>query len=70
MFFVIQEVEEFLKEPDFFVYEDRDHKSLFTRKSFDNNLVKSAGDGDGKLKRNGWYFLCWIFFLFVYNIFE
>lgn len=47
-----QEVEEFLKEPDFFVYEDRDHKSIVTRNSFDNNLVKSAGDGDGKLKRN------------------
>lgn len=70
MFFVIQEVEEFLKEPDFFVYEDRDHNSIVTGRSFDNNLVKSAGDADGKLKRNGWYFLCWIFLLFVYNIFE
>lgn len=50
LFFVIQEME-VLKEPDFFVYEDRDYNSVVTGKPSDSNLAESADRVKGKLKR-------------------
>lgn len=60
LFFVIQEME-VLKEPDFFVYEDRDYNSVVTGKPSDSNLAESADRVKGKLKRIvGFFFFCYL----------